>query len=266
MNTNDKIQIQIETDEAVLGFKKDSEWAIKQILSSSPIIEATQPTSSASSADDCAISAAMSIANKRGVKSYIAAEIVAAYMATMAQESRKLATAHPSDATAVQSGELPAPRRYFHTLPLGTAFSYIGSDEKWIVLETHGCGLVAKYAHHDSNKPLQQICSFEDSEYAAQHTEVDVVQLEAIAQTAQAVAGEAWISVKDKLPELHSFVLVSIDERYCDTDFDVLMASYTMKRNGNGKVFTMSGGTDYHPKAITHWMPMPAAPSQGAKQ
>lgn len=87
----------------------------------------------------------------------------------------------------VQSGELPAPRRYFHTLPLGTAFSYIGSDEKWIVLETHGCGLVAKYAHHDSNKPLQQICSFEDSEYAAQHTEVDVVPLEAIAQTAPAM-------------------------------------------------------------------------------
>lgn len=101
------------------------------------------------------------------------------------------ATPQPLPAPAVQSGELPAPRRYFHTLPLGTAFSYIGSGEKWIVLETHGCGLVAKYAHHDSNKPLQQICSFEDSEYAAQHTEVDVVPLEAIAQTAPAVAGEA---------------------------------------------------------------------------
>ena len=39
--------------------------------------------------------------------------------------------------------------RLFKTLPLGTRFKYVGGTDIWVVLERHGCGLVAKWGGND---------------------------------------------------------------------------------------------------------------------
>lgn len=176
-------------------------------------------TADQSGADERAISAAMSAANKRGIKSYAAAEIIGVYLATMAQESRKLATPQPFPAPAVQSGELPE-------LPEPT-------------VEIRG-------------------------EYAAFTTEqMQAYALQAIAQTAPAVAGAAaWIPVEQSLPEQRAEPYQVIAA--CKKTYD---GQYTGKQI---RRFQQDWVVRQWPQNFTHWMeamPWPdAAPPKGAKQ
>ena len=56
--------------------------------------------------------------------------------------------------------------RLFCQLPLGTRFSYNAQSQVWVVLATHGCGLIAKWEGVDVPVAGQPICSFENSEAA----------------------------------------------------------------------------------------------------
>jgi hypothetical protein len=65
--------------------------------------------------------------------------------------------------------------RKFIDLPLGTRFRYLGGKDIWVVLERHGCGLVAGYQPHDGWVAGQSICSFADTEEQCKSLEVEVV-------------------------------------------------------------------------------------------
>lgn len=60
------------------------------------------------------------------------------------------------------------PFRLFCQLPLGTRFSYDVNSQIWVVLATHGCGLIAKWEGVDGPVVGQPICSFENSNEACQ--------------------------------------------------------------------------------------------------
>lgn len=66
-------------------------------------------------------------------------------------------------------------RRKFFDLPLGTRFRYIGGKDEWIVMERHGCGLVAGYQPYDGWVAGQSICSFADTEDECRTAEVEIV-------------------------------------------------------------------------------------------
>ena len=61
---------------------------------------------------------------------------------------------------------MKSPYRLFNQLPLGTRFSYNAQSQVWVVLATHGCGLIAKWEGVDGPVAGQPICSFENSEDA----------------------------------------------------------------------------------------------------
>lgn len=77
-------------------------------------------------------------------------------------------------------------------------------------------------------------------------------------------ADTGWISVDERLPELHAFVLVAFNHKKCDVDFDVLIASYTNSYKGLKKVF-VCGGDEMRINAITYWMPLPLPPEGSQK-
>lgn len=64
--------------------------------------------------------------------------------------------------------------RKFHDLPLGTRFCYIGGKDEWVIIERHGCGLVARYQPHDGWAAGQSICSFADTEEECRSMKVEV--------------------------------------------------------------------------------------------
>ena len=53
--------------------------------------------------------------------------------------------------------------RPFRDLPTGTRFRYPESSDVWVVLERHGCGLIAKWKGVDYPSELSAVCSFADS-------------------------------------------------------------------------------------------------------
>lgn len=73
--------------------------------------------------------------------------------------------------------------RRFRDLPLGTRFSYPGHDEVWVILERHGCGLIARWEGPNANSVFQSICSFEHSESACERGKVIVRESDTSSQT-----------------------------------------------------------------------------------
>lgn len=73
--------------------------------------------------------------------------------------------------------------RRFQDLPLGTRFRYLGPkslvDSIWVVLERHGCGLIAKWEGVDGPVAGQSICSFAETEAECQTLRVAVVEIDA---------------------------------------------------------------------------------------
>ena len=69
---------------------------------------------------------------------------------------------------------LPLERRVrlFGSLPLGTRFKYEGGTDVWVILERHGCGLIAKWGGVDGWVAGQSICSFADTPEECEKTEV----------------------------------------------------------------------------------------------
>ena len=63
-------------------------------------------------------------------------------------------------------------RRLFKTLPLGARFKYVGGTDIWVVLERHGCGLVAKWGGNDGWVAGQAICAFAETEEECSTEEV----------------------------------------------------------------------------------------------
>ena len=60
-----------------------------------------------------------------------------------------------------------APRR-LQDLPLGTRFSYLHSEQVWVLLDKSGCGLIAKWGGVNGPVAGQSICSVCESEQACQ--------------------------------------------------------------------------------------------------
>jgi hypothetical protein len=76
---------------------------------------------------------------------------------------------------AVPQPAQPLLKKFFE-LPKGTRFRYPGSKRTWVVLERHGCGLVAGYEPHDGALAGQSICAFANSEEECRAMEVEVVE------------------------------------------------------------------------------------------
>ena len=62
--------------------------------------------------------------------------------------------------------------RLFRSLPLGTRFKYVNGTDVWVILERHGCGLIAKWDGVDGWVSGQSICSFADTQEECETTEV----------------------------------------------------------------------------------------------
>jgi len=62
--------------------------------------------------------------------------------------------------------------RLFQSLPLGTRFKYVNGTDVWVILERHGCGLIAKWDGVDGWVAGQSICSFADTPEECETTEV----------------------------------------------------------------------------------------------
>ncbi len=70
--------------------------------------------------------------------------------------------------------------RPFQSLPLGTRFRYLTiqglAGPTWVVLERHGCGLIAKWEGVDGPLAGQSICSFAETEEECQTMQVVVLE------------------------------------------------------------------------------------------
>lgn len=72
-------------------------------------------------------------------------------------------------------GSLDPSVRRFRDLPLGTRFRYKNGDAVWVVLERHGCGLIAKWGGIDGPTWGQSICSLTETETQCETLEVEVI-------------------------------------------------------------------------------------------
>jgi hypothetical protein len=75
-----------------------------------------------------------------------------------------------------QANELPASRRKFAALPLGTRFRYVGHPGVYVKLDGHKLGLVAKWEGAQAQAVSQQILSAVDTLEEAKTLEVEVVE------------------------------------------------------------------------------------------
>lgn len=64
----------------------------------------------------------------------------------------------------------------FVNLPLGTRFKFFGCDETWVILETHGCGLIARWQGFDGPVAGQSMCSATEVESRTNRLVVCVVE------------------------------------------------------------------------------------------
>jgi len=64
-----------------------------------------------------------------------------------------------------------------------------------------------------------------------------------------------WISIKDRLPELHQYVLTWTTD--ADDNYIVSMAVWNGDRKG-GRFIADNG---YRDTDVTHWMPLPEKPN-----
>jgi hypothetical protein len=62
--------------------------------------------------------------------------------------------------------------RLFKSLPLGTRFKYVGGADTWVLLERHGCGLIAKWDGVEGWVAGQALCSFADTPEECETAEV----------------------------------------------------------------------------------------------
>ena len=68
--------------------------------------------------------------------------------------------------------------REFKTLPLGTLFKFPGEkkDVIWVIIDTSGCGTIAKWDGVDGPVGGQVVCGFADTEEECNAGEVVVVR------------------------------------------------------------------------------------------
>ena len=78
---------------------------------------------------------------------------------------------------ASSASPLDIPVRRFCDLPLGTRFKYKDGSDVWVILERHGCGLIAKWEGVDGWVAGQSICSFEETPEACALGEVIVCDM-----------------------------------------------------------------------------------------
>ena len=81
------------------------------------------------------------------------------------------------NAKSITDGQAnPAKTRKFRELPYGTRFKYPDGKDVWVILERHGCGLIAKWEGVDGPTIGQSICSFEETPEACAVGEVIVCE------------------------------------------------------------------------------------------
>lgn len=103
----------------------------------------------------------------------------------------------------------------FIDLPLGTRFKFLTYNATWVVLETHGYGLAAKWKGLDGPLAGQTICSVVDDPFALGklmvHAVEDekIVELNAKINRIQKAAFEMIDMQTDKIAELRSGYVAS---------------------------------------------------------
>lgn len=81
--------------------------------------------------------------------------------------------------TAETSGQIAPVVRRFRQLPLGTRFRYrdgAAGDSVFVILERHGCGLIAKWQGINGPVEGQQLSCLAETEELCESAEVDVVE------------------------------------------------------------------------------------------
>ena len=221
---------------------------------------------------------------------------------------------------AVAQPILTVQLRKFIDLPLGTRFRYQEWPDERIVIERHGCGLVADGDLSVVPAALQGIYSAAESEQACRELEVIVVSdlhaslsapfateagsikadpqfhrlledcvcegrligpgqpitpyfdatqsliayIDSLIQSAAPKAAEGWISVADRMPELHVAVALLNDDRWMNTggDFDINWCGAGWLCKHNSEYWSVIGETcGMTLDSVTHWMPLPEAPA-----
>jgi hypothetical protein len=88
------------------------------------------------------------------------------------------------------------------------------------------------------------------------------------ALAAQVPAGPQWISINDRLPELHTAVALLNDGRWMNTggDFNINWQGAGWLCEFGSKFWSVIGGNSVTLESVTHWLPLPPPPAQSAEK